>query len=292
MLAWMSESFQRKGLESPRLLAELLVSHVIGCDRLRLYMDADRPATELERAALRELVSRALQHEPVQYLVGEAWFFSLPFHVDRRVLIPRPSTETMVQAVLQHARVEAGFGGRSGADILFADICTGSGCVAVSLLKNLPAARGVATDLSAEALAVARKNAERHGVIDRLDLAQGDLLAALADHPAARAHGSLAYLVSNPPYIPDHEWAAVAPNVKDHEPTMALRGGADGLALVRPVIEEGGVYLRPRGLLLVEVAESTADAALSLARARPELEGVEILSDFEGHPRVIRGVKA
>ncbi|MBL9032970.1 MAG: peptide chain release factor N(5)-glutamine methyltransferase [Phycisphaerae bacterium] len=288
----MTESFQRKGLESPRLMAELLVAHVIGCERLRLYMDADRPASELERATLRDLVARALRHEPVQYLVREAWFFGLPFHVDPRVLVPRPSTETIVQAVLQHARVEPGGGGRTGAGVLFADLCTGSGCVAVALLKNLPEARGVGTDISPEALEVAAANARRHGVADRIDLVRGDLLEPLAAHPAARAHGSLAYLVANPPYIPDHEWDEVPPNVKEHEPTIALRGGADGLALVRPVIEGAGVYLRPRGLLLVEIAESTAEAALALARARPELTGAEVLPDFEGRPRVVRAARA
>ena len=114
LLAWMGEAFTKKGLEAPRLQSELLLAHVIGCERLRLYMEADRPASPLERDQLRDLVSRALAHEPVQYLVGEGWFFSLPFHVDRRVLIPRPATETIVQHVLQHARVEPGFGGKTG----------------------------------------------------------------------------------------------------------------------------------------------------------------------------------
>src|SRR6185295_16304457 len=139
-----------------RLQAELLMAHVLGCERLRLYMDADRPASPLERSALRDLVGRALGHEPVQYLTGEAWFFSLPFKVDRRVLIPRPATETIVEHVLQHARAEAGFGGKTGEGVVIADVCTGSGCIAIALLKNLPQARAVATDVSPDALEVAR----------------------------------------------------------------------------------------------------------------------------------------
>src|SRR5688500_1852362 len=105
----MADAFAKKGLDSARLMAELLMAHVIGCERLKLYMEPERPATPLERQQLRDLVGRALKHEPVQYLTGEAWFFSLPFKVDRRVLIPRPATETIVQHVLQHARVEPGF---------------------------------------------------------------------------------------------------------------------------------------------------------------------------------------
>src|SRR6185369_12823068 len=103
------------------------------CDRLKLYMEADRPASSLERDTLRDLVARALKHEPVQYLVGEAWFFGLPFHVDPRVLVPRPSTETIVEQVLLHARAEPGFGGKSGEGLLFADLCTGTGCIAITL---------------------------------------------------------------------------------------------------------------------------------------------------------------
>lgn len=285
----MSQAFAKKELDSPRLLAELLLAHVIGCERLRLYMEADRPASPLERERLRELVGRALEHEPVQYLVGEGWFFSLPFHVDGRVLIPRPATETIVGQVLQHARVEPGFGGRGGEGVVIADVCTGSGCVAVSLLKNLPGARAAATDISPAALDVAMKNAQRHGVSDRLDLLAGDLLAPLAEHPTARGKGTLHYLVSNPPYIPDHEWEDVAPNVKNYEPSLALRGGKDGLDYVRRLIAGGPELVRPGGLILIEVATSTAGAALELMKARPEIEEASVLDDFEGLPRVVMG---
>jgi len=292
LLGWMTQAFAKKELEAPRLQAELLLAHIIGCERLRLYMEAERPASPLERDQLRELVGRALNHEPVQYLVGESWFFSLPFHVDKRVLIPRPATETIVGHVLQHARVEPGFGGRTGEGLVIADICTGSGCIAVSLLKNLPGARAAATDISPAALDVAQKNAQRHAVADRLDLLVGDLLAPLAEHPVMCAKGTLHYLVSNPPYIPDHEWAKVAPNVKDHEPALALRGGADGLDFVRPLIEHGPEHIRPGGLILIEVADSTAPAALELMKARPEIEEATILEDFEGLPRVVMGRRA
>lgn len=287
LMAWMAEAFTKNALDSPRLQAEMLMSHVLGCDRLRLYTDPDRPASPLERKALRDLVGRALRHEPIQYLVGEAWFFGLSFKVDRRVLIPRPSTETIVEHVLQHARTTPGFGGRTGEGLLIADVCTGSGCVAVALLKNLPGARVVATDVSPEALEVAAQNAARHGVADRIDLIAGDLLAPLDEFPSTRGVSSLHYLVSNPPYIPDAEWDAVEPNVKDHEPTLALRGGESGLSFVSPILERGPRYLAPGGLILVETAASTAEQARLIAAQHPDLEAAEVLKDFEDLPRVV-----
>lgn len=287
LLAWMGEAFTKKGLDSPRLLAEMLVAHVLGCERLKLYLDADRPANPLERQMLRDLTARALEHEPVQYLVGEAWFFGLAMKVDRRVLIPRPGTETIVEHVLQHARVQPGFGGNKGEGVLIADICTGSGCIAIALLKHLTGARAVATDISADALAVAHENAVRHGVADRVDLLEGDLLGPLSDHPALAAKEELNYLVSNPPYIPDEEWDAVAPNVKEHEPHAALRGGVDGLDYVRRLLADGPRFIRPGGLLLIEVADSRAGIAKDMAAATAGLEEARVLNDFEGLPRVI-----
>lgn len=278
LLAWIGDALGKAGVESPRLCAELLVAHVIGCDRLRLYVEADRPASASERNKLRELVSRALQHEPVQYLVGEAWFFSLPFKSDKRALIPRPETETIVEAVLQHARATPAM-----ARGVIADIGTGSGCIITAILKNLPEAHGVAVDRSPDALALARENAQTHGVLDRLDLLEGDLLAPLVDHPSG---SELSYLVSNPPYIPDPEWDAVPANVK-HEPTIALRGGADGLQFIRPLIERGWRHLLPGGMLAIEFAESTADAVLELAQRQPELRDQRIERDFQGRARAL-----
>jgi len=280
----MSEAFTRQKLDSPRLFAELLMAHVLGCDRLKLYMEADRMASPLERQTLRDLVGRALKHEPVQYLVQEAWFFGLPFTVNPKVLIPRPSTETIVEQVLMHTRAEPGFGGKTGEGICFADLCTGSGCIAVALLKNLPAARCLATDISRDAIDIAVSNAKRHGVADRVEFLQGDLLSPLLDHPAGR---DLHYLLSNPPYIPDSEWDSVEPNVKEHEPHTALRGGVTGLDFVRPIIEGAAPRLRPGGLLLVEVAAATAPTVLDLAKSQPDLEAARIEKDFEGLPRVL-----
>ncbi|MFG0326513.1 MAG: peptide chain release factor N(5)-glutamine methyltransferase [Phycisphaerales bacterium JB037] len=285
LLAWMHQAFEARELDSPRLMAELLLSHVIGCDRLRLYMDTDRPASPLERQTLRELVARALNNEPVQYLVGQAYFFGIPFKVAPGVLIPRPSTETIIDHVLHHARARH----TSDADtILIADVCTGSGAIALALLKNLTAGRAIASDLSPQAIAIAADNAKRLELADRVDFVEGDLLDPVRAHPAVRP-GSLRYLVSNPPYIPDGEWDAVEPNVRDHEPEIALRASPDGLTFVRPILEQGPELLEPGGLILVEIAAATADHARAIAESNKLLEGVRILDDGDGLPRVVVG---
>ncbi|MDX2130898.1 MAG: peptide chain release factor N(5)-glutamine methyltransferase [Planctomycetota bacterium] len=288
LLAWMGDAFTKKGLDSPRLMAEMLLGHVLGVERLRLYTDPDRPASPLERATLRDLAARALRHEPVQYLTGEAWFFGLPFHTDRRVLIPRPSTETIVEEVLQHHRARHGAANADGAGVYIADICTGSGCIAITLLKHLAGARAIATDISADALEVAHDNARRHGVLDRIDLVQGDLLEPLERHPVARAQGAFDYLLANPPYIPDDEWPdKVGRNVRDHEPHLALRGGPDGLDLVRPIVAGAPRFLKPGGLLMVEVGDARAAQAAELVASTPLLESVRTVHDIDALPRVV-----
>ncbi len=294
LLTWISEAFTKKGLDSPRLSAEMLLAHVFACDRLKLYTDVDRPASPLEREQLRDLVARALKHEPVQYLVNEKWFFGIPLHVDKRVLIPRPSTETIIEQVLAHARAQPGFGGKTGEGVRFADICTGSGAIAIALLKNMPKATALATDISEDALAVAKKNAERHALADRLQLLRGDLTAPLADSAAHAAPiTDLHYITANPPYIPDHEWDAVEPNVKDFEPHAALRAGPDGLQFLIPLAESAPAHLRPHGLLLLETAACTAKAVADRLRASALIDpdSVRIAKDIEGLDRVVIGAR-
>ena len=186
----------------------------------------------------------------------------------------RPATETICEHVLQHARREDTPPLRR-----IADVCTGTGCVALALAKNLPDAALVATDLSGDALDLARENAEALGLADRVEFREGDLLAPLAGE-------RFDLIVSNPPYIPDDEWGAVEPNVKDHEPTLALRGGADGLDLVRPLFEGAADLLEPDAWLAVEVATSRAELTASIA-ADLNWRDIDILDDHEGLPRVV-----
>lgn len=291
LLAWMAQSFTERGIDAPKRMAEELLAHSLGCDRLRLYMDADRPASPIELQALRGLVRRALDHEPIQYLVGEESFYGLRFKTDRRALIPRPCTRTLVDAVLDHFKGHpATAGGRerdAGAGLLIGELCTGTGCVAVALAKNLPGARIVATDLSEDALALAAENAERHEVTDRIDFERGNLFGAFDAHAVARQEGSLAALAANPPYVPDDEWGDMAPNVTDHEPTLAIRGGSDGMDLVRPIIEQGPARLATGGVLAIEVANSRTPEVLALAQAHPLLTDARIDKDEDGLDRVL-----
>jgi release factor glutamine methyltransferase len=275
LLAWTAEHFEQRQIDSPRVAAEMLLSHVLGVPRLRLYMEPDRPASAEERDRFRGLVARAGKHEPVDYLIGKAPFFSLELRVGPAVLIPRPSTETIVEHVLQRQR-----GRDSEGSVLIADVGTGSGAIAVALAKHLSDARFVATDLSDDALEIARQNAADHGVADRIDFRQGDLLEPLSGQ-------RFDYLLSNPPYIRDAEWADVAPNVRDHEPTSALRSGPDGLDHLRPLIADAATHLRPGGQALFEFSSTQADAVLDLAAAAPGIENAVILKDHEQFPRVL-----
>lgn len=275
LLQWTTSYFARKGFDSPRVAAEMLLAHVLGTRRLRLYMEADRPASDLERAALRELVERAARHEPVDYLVGQAPFFSMMLKVSPAVLIPRPSTESLVEHIIQHARRTPGFGSP-----LIADIGTGSGAIAIALARHVPHAQVIATDISAEALAIARANAAEQGVADRIAFVQGDLLEPLAGR-------RVRYLVSNPPYISDAEWAVVEPNVKDYEPEHALRGGVDGLKFIRALVAGARQHLESPGQLVLEIAASQKAAALQLAAAAAGLTNPHVLADHERLPRVL-----
>ena len=279
LLDWMSGAFKARGLDSPRMLAELLLAHVLACDRLKLYTDADRPAADQERQRLRDLVGRALKDEPIQYLVGEAWFYGLPFSVDPRVLIPRPSTATILDAALP-ALEDAGDTPR------IADIGAGSGAIAIALLHRLPGARAIATDVSPEALAVANANAERHAVADRIEFREGSLLDPLRAEPPFDA------ILSNPPYIPDHEWPQVEPNVASHEPHLALRAGPDGLEFVRPLLAGAPGHLKPGAFLAIEIAACTAPEVLALARADDRLTDARILDDIDRLPRVLLARRA
>ncbi len=274
LLAWTTDFFKRKGIDSPRLAAEMLLAHVLDVERLRLYMDADRPASNVELERYRALVERAGRHEPVDYLVGRTPFFTMMLRVTPDVLVPRPSTETLVEHIIEHARREGGI-----EQPCIADVGTGSGAIAIALARNLPAATIIATDVSPAALAIASENAREQGVAGRIEFREGNLLEPLAGQ-------KLHYLASNPPYISDSEWQHVEPNVRDYEPHIALRGGVDGLDLVRPLIAGAPALLHPRGQLVLEVAAAHERVALQLAREAGLLEA-KVLRDHENLPRIL-----
>lgn len=281
----MTGHFEAKQVDSSRVVAEMLLAHVIGCERMRLYMEADRPASSADLTTLRALVARAALHEPVQYLVGHAWFFGRQFEVDRSTLIPRPATETLVEHVIQWQRLNPGH-----AAPRIGDIGTGTGCIAISLALQIGDARVVATDIQSSALELAARNAQRHKVAERIEFRQGDGAAALSDEGALGARYDM--ICSNPPYISDAEWADVPANVKDYEPASALHGGADGLSVIRPLIPAAAALLKAGGLLAVEIAFSQREAAVAIARATGMLDNIDVLKDHEGLWRVLVAERA
>jgi release factor glutamine methyltransferase len=274
LLGWTTDWLAARGAESPRLDAEVLLAHVRGCPRIALYTAFDTPVAEAERTRFRGLVKRRGEGEPVAYLVGSREFFSLPFSVTPDVLVPRPETEGLVVRVLDLCRAAAA--------PRIADVGTGSGAIAVALAKHLPRASVVASDVSAAALAVARGNAERHGVADRVALLECDLLAD------PRAAGPWDVIVSNPPYVREDEFATLPRDVREHEPRAALVAGPRGVEIVERLAAEAEERLAPGGWLVVEIGPSTVAAAEAALAARPGLEPGPTLKDLAGLPRIIQ----
>jgi release factor glutamine methyltransferase len=278
LLTWMADFFESKNVDSPRLVAEMLLSHVIGCERMRLYMEADRPASPLELATLRDLVRRAGEHEPVQYLVGHGWFFGKQFEVSRATLIPRPSTEALVEHVLDRQRVSLG-----RRNPLIADLGTGTGCIVISLALHLKGGRFVATDIVPEVIELAKKNATTHEVDDRIEFRLGRGLDPLRDGPPGQRFD---YIVANLPYVSDAEWEKLDRNVKEYEPSSALRGGADGMDIIGPIIDGAANLLAPEGQLVMEIGHHQREIVLERIKQTP-LRNAHILKDHEGYWRVL-----
>lgn len=277
LLAWTIQHFKDKGNGEAKLDAELLLAHVLGCDRPYLFVRFDELPTDAERARFRELITRRLAGWPVAYLVGARGFYMLNFEVDSAVLIPRSDTETLVLEALKLLKP------LTAPDVL--DLGTGSGCIAISIAHQKKDARVTATDLSPDALAVAKRNAAKHGVANRVTFAQGDLFAAV---PAGSTFDLIA---SNPPYIAQGEFAALAPDVRDHEPRLALDGGPDGLAFYRRIATAAGTFLKPGGSLLLEIGYTQEAAVRALLGERPEFEAGPTLKDMGGRPRVVTAKK-
>ncbi len=267
LITWTQGYFARSGVDAPRLTAEILLACALGCDRVRLYLDFDKPLGESELAAFRELVKRRAAGEPAAYLTGKKEFCGRVFRTDRRALIPRPETELVVEAALA-ALPEDG---------LALDLCTGSGCVGVTLLLERPGARVLATDLSAEALSLARENAEALGA--KIELLQGDLYAPV---PAELRFDVVA---ANPPYVPTPELAKLARELS-HEPASALDGGEDGLRVARRIVAEAPAHLESGGTLVVEMHENHRDLLPRLC-LEAGFERAEAREDLAGLPRYV-----
>jgi len=279
LLEWTTPFFTRKEVDSTRLSAELLLSHVLGVPRLKLYTDYERPLTDQQLTTYRAMVKRGAEHEPIAYLTGKAHFFNLEFTVTPDCLIPRPETETLVEHVLQLARNVVGM---ESPRIL--DLCTGSGCIAAAIAHHLKTATILATDVDDKAMAVAKENIERLNLADRVTLAQGDLYDALKTQVDLH---SFHLIVSNPPYIPSVQLATLDKNVRDFEPKLALDGGLDGLAVHRRILEKAANHLLPGGRIFLEIAFDQGLAILKLIEQHSGLSEAKILKDHAGHDRLL-----
>lgn len=272
LLRWTTRHFAARGIETPRLDAELLLASALGSDRLRLYVDFDRPVNEAERSLYRNLVRRrAGSRVPVAQLLGRREFWSLPLVVTPDVLVPRPETETLVAAALEWVADPQ-------AERRVLEIGTGSGAVALALASELPGARVVATDLSCAALEVARGNARALGLAERVSFVLGDLY-----EPVAGQRFDL--LVSNPPYLGERQRATLAPELA-HEPELALFAGEDGLAVLRRLVDGAADALEPGGALAFELAPQQAPVVADWCRVAGLLE-VRVHRDLARLPRVV-----
>ncbi|MBC8523097.1 peptide chain release factor N(5)-glutamine methyltransferase [PVC group bacterium] len=279
LLDWMTDQFASKEIGSPRLIGEMLLTHVLGGERIDLYANANRVASDSERASLRALVKRAMQQEPVQYIVGSSWFFGTEFQVNQSTLIPRSCTERLVERTISFCKKLSQKSPR------IADIGTGSGCIAVTLANNIKTAEIIATDISSDALKLARENARLQGVARQLKFLEGDGITPLLELDPFNV------ICTNPPYIPDCEMSKLAKHVVDWEPKLALSGGEDGMAVASGIIKNAAKILKPNGLLLMEIASSTRDLILEIAQSEPELKDAKILRDAFGDDRFLEAIR-
>jgi release factor glutamine methyltransferase len=277
VLEWTTNYFREQQCESPRLDAEILLAHVLNCPRIQLYVRYDVALTDDQRGRMRELVRRRAAREPVAYLVGKREFFGLDFQVSRGVFIPRPETELLVVELVKNLKEQP------AASVL--ELCVGSGCVCVAAAVNLPQVRMTAVELFPDVLKVARENAEKHGILQRIQFCEGDLYAALQKPELFDA------IVSNPPYIAASEIDGLQPEVSLHEPRTALDGGIDGLDIVRRILEGAGSHLHPGGRILMELSPETVFAAAELAEKNHDLDKVSILRDDAGASRFLSAYK-
>ena len=276
LLNWMTEYFTRKGIDSPRLSAELLLCRVLELERIQLYTLFDRVVQKPQLDALHALVKRAAGHEPVAYLVGRCEFYSLPLAITPDCLIPRPETELLVEQAIDFLRR------RSGPQAVL-DVCTGSGCIAAAIAKNVPDATVAAADICEAALSVAAKNIETHGLTERVRLLCGDLF-----DPVIKGLDAPAFdlIVSNPPYVSQAEYDKLDKNVKDYEPKHALLAGADGLDVYRRMTAQVGDFLKPDGALMLEIGYLQGKAVRALLEQTDLFSDIRIEKDLAGCERI------
>jgi len=281
LLQWTIDYLGKHGAENPRLDAEVLLAHARGSRRIDLYAAYGEVADEKTRTEFRDLVRHRASGTPVAYLVGHREFYSLDFEVTPDVLIPRPETEHLVVALLDHAKSRV----NGDARIEIVDVGTGSGIIAVCAAKYLPNSFVTAVDISSAAIAVAKRNAKKHAVADRIEFIESNLFANIS------TDRRFDYIVSNPPYVSTAEMKEVARDVREYEPAIALRAGERGTDVIAPLIDQATNRLRPGGALLIEISPMIMAEVEALISTAKSMTLGAMIRDLSGHPRVLRATK-
>lgn len=276
LLNWTTDFLRGKGADSPRLDAEVLLAHARGCQRIELYTAFEEEPPEAIRTAFRELVGKRAKGTPVAYLVGGREFFSLMYEVTPDVLIPRPETESLVVRAIDLAK------SWPSQNIRIADVGTGSGIIAVTMAKRVKNAQVTAVDISPAAIEVARRNADKHGVAERVEFMESDLFSAVP------ADAKFDFVLSNPPYIASVDMPTLQSDVRDYEPHLALDGGANGTEVIERLIPQAADRLNARGWLLMEVGADNAQRVEELIHANGKFELAETIKDVAGLPRIVQ----
>jgi len=276
LLNWTTNYFTEKAIDSPRLSAELLLSHVLQLKRIELYTQFDKPVAKQQLDTLHNLVNRAIKSEPVAYLTGKTEFYSMEFSVTPDCLIPRPETELLVERAVEFLRTRTG-------TQLVCDLCTGCGCIVVAIAKNFPHADINATDICDVALNMAAQNIQKHRLNDRIRLLCGDLFDPLISHLDV---AKFDLIVSNPPYVSDTEFEKLEKNVKDYEPKLALYAGTDGLDIYRRIIDKADQFLKPDAALMFEIGYAQGQAVKEMLEMTTAFEEIKIEKDFHNNDRI------
>ena len=277
LLNWVTEYLTSKGIESPRLSAELLLSHVLALKRIDLYTQFDKQVPQQQLNNLHDLVKRAGLHEPVVYLTGKTEFYSLELDITADCMIPRPETELLVQRSIEFLRT------RSGIQYV-CDLCTGSGCIAVAIAKNFPDARITATDISDAALKIAARNVEKHQLKERVRLLCGDLFEPIIQQLDV---SQFDLIVCNPPYVSTAEYEKLDKNIKDYEPASALLAGEDGMDIYQKIINKVDEFLKPGAALMLEIGYAQGSAVRGLLEQTGAFTEIKIEKDPHNNDRIV-----
>ena len=280
LLNWTADFLRQHGSESPQLDAQLLLAHTRKCRRIDLFTSYSDIASEQVRSDFRELVRRRSAGTPVAYLTGTREFYSLEFHVTRDVLIPRPETEFVILALLDLIKAHYA----QAQSLAIADVGTGSGILAACVARHVPQSRIWATDISPRALAVARENCQQHAVAERVQLCEGDLLAPIPEDVR------FDFVLSNPPYVSEQEYADLPRDVRDYEPRQALVAGPTGVEVIERLVPQAAQHLQPGGWLLLEISPMIEHMVHRVIARDGRYEASSTMPDLTGHPRVVQAV--